>query len=88
MCSVSLAERGSPRLSPVAAGWPAGAGCRREGLWPVGGQDRGLDGQVEVADDGMVEEFDAAGVDADVVRGRVRVEEDDVAVLAGRAECA
>jgi hypothetical protein len=44
-------------------------GVGEEALAGVGGQGEGLEGQVEVADDGMVEELDAAGVDPDVVRG-------------------
>jgi hypothetical protein len=44
-------------------------GVGEQALAGVGGQGEGLEGQVEVADDGMVEELDAAGVDSDVVRG-------------------
>jgi hypothetical protein len=33
------------------------------------GRGEGLEEQVEVAEDGVVEELEAAGVDADVVRG-------------------
>lgn len=37
----------------------------------IGGQRYGLVVQIEVPYDGMVEEFGAAGVDTDVVRGPV-----------------
>src|SRR4051794_12275894 len=44
-------------------------GVGEDALTGVRGQRKGLEGQVEVSDDGVVEELDAAGVDADVVCG-------------------
>ena len=44
------------------------SGVDQEALAGIGRSGEGLEGQVEVPDDGVVKELDAAAVDADVVR--------------------
>ena len=69
---IAIVGRGGPtgqQVQGVVGGRVDCGGVDEQALGGVGGKRQGLEGQLEVTDDRMVDEFDAGRVDADVVGG-------------------